>query len=96
MVTSRKIGIVVAEPISLALPALLPGAIRPSGVAMILPMVGHGRITNSGIPSRHGKGSQNDHDRWSQSDKIAERRCRMKKLTYVKPKVVGSANVHPC
>jgi len=25
-----------------------------------------------------------------------ERRFRMKKLTYVKPKVVGSANVHPC
>jgi hypothetical protein len=25
-----------------------------------------------------------------------ERRFAMKKLTYMKPKVVGSANVHPC
>jgi hypothetical protein len=86
MVTSRMTGTAVVAHISSVLPARAQVVTLPSGAAMTRPMAAHGRTTSNGIPRHRGKETKN-------CDKGGD---TMKKLTYVKPKVVGTANVHPC
>jgi len=54
-------------------------------------------ISSGGIPRPRGqRHSERPQAKVDMKAMFYERRFRMKKLTYVKPKVVGSANVHPC